>query len=336
MRLRIFGALMAVVAVAALSIVSMPAVAARAAAAATWTSPRTPDGQPDLRGYWTNATFTPLERPAEFAGKEFMTEEEAAAYEKRRQLQEDSQAKDDIHYDNVIWQKESYDKVAHRRTSLVVDPPDGQIPPLTPAAQVRAAMRAEAARTGAVSDSAASRSLGERCISWGNEGPPMLGSTYQANLQFMQTKNAFVIRHEIMNGIRIVPVDGTPHLPNTVRLLHGDSRGRWDGNTLVVDTTNFTDATPFRGPPATARQDIISSRDLHVVERFTRTDANSIAYRFTVEDPSTWTKPWSGEMLIRKWEGPIFEYACHEGNYGLGFILSAARVQDRLAAEQRH
>ena len=250
MRLRIFGALMAVTALSALSLLSMTPVAAGGRAPAdAWTSPRTPDGQPDLRGYWTNATVTPLERPAELAGKEFMTEAEAAAYEKRRQLQEESQAKDDIHYDNVIWQKESYDKVvSRRRTSLVFDPPDGKIPPLTPAAQLRAAARAEAARTGP-SDSAASRSLGERCISWGNEGPPMLGSTYQANLQFMQTKNAFVIRHEIMNGIRIVPVDGTPHLPNTVRLLHGDSRGRWDGNTLVVDTTNFTDATPFRGPP---------------------------------------------------------------------------------------
>ena len=335
MRLRIFGALTAVAALSALTTVPMPLAAARAAApAAPWNAPRTPDGQPDLRGFWTNSTVTPLERPAEFAGKEFMTEQEAEAYEKRRQLQENSQAKDDIHYDNVIWQKESYEKVAHRRTSLVVDPPDGKLPPLTPAAQVRAAMRAEAART-SPSDSAQSRSLGERCISWGNEGPPMLGSTYQANLQFMQTKNAFVIRHEIMNGIRIVPVDGTPHLPNNVRLLHGDSRGRWDGNTLVVDTTNFTDATPFRGPPATARQDIFSGRDLHVVERFTRTDANSINYQFTVDDPSTWVKPWSGEMLIRKWDGPIYEYACHEGNYGLGFILSAARVQERLAGESR-
>ena len=334
MRQRIFGALMtAVVVIAALSIISVMSLASVSASgrapATTWTPPRTPEGRPDLRGYWTNATFTPLERPADLAGKEFLTEAEAAAYEKKRLLLEESQAKDDIHYDNAIWQKESYDKVvSRRRTSLVVDPPDGKLPPLTPAAQQRLAARAEAVRSGP-SDSAASRSLGERCISWGNEGPPMLGSTYNNNLQVMQTGRYVVIRHEMIHGVRMIPVDGTPHLGPQLRQLLGDSRGRWDGDTLVVDTTNFTDATPFRGPPATARQDIFSSRDLHVVERFTRSDANSILYQFTVEDPSTWTKPWSAEMVIRKWQGPIFEYACHEGNYGLGFILSAARVQER-------
>jgi len=334
MRQRIFGALMAaalvIAALSIISVMSLASVSAGGRAPATmWTPPRTPEGQPDLRGYWTNATFTPLERPADLAGKEFLTEAEAAAYEKKRLLLEESQAKDDIHYDNAIWQKESYDKVvSRRRTSLVVDPPDGKLPPLTPAAQQRLAARAEAVR-GGPSDSAASRSLGERCISWGNEGPPMLGSTYNNNLQVMQTGRYVVIRHEMIHGVRMIPVDGTPHLGPQLRQLLGDSRGRWDGDTLVVDTANFTDATPFRGPPATARQDIFSSRDLHVVERFTRSDANSILYQFTVEDPSTWTKPWSAEMVIRKWQGPIFEYACHEGNYGLGFILSAARVQER-------
>jgi hypothetical protein len=146
-----------------------------------------------------------------------MTEAEAAAYEKKRQLQEESQAKDDIHYDNVIWQKESYDKVVTRlRTSIVVDPPDGKIPSLTPLGQQRAAARAEAART-APSDSAASRGLGERCISWGNEGPPMLGSTYNANLQIMQTSRHFVIRHEMVHGVRMIPLDGTPHLGSGLR-----------------------------------------------------------------------------------------------------------------------
>jgi hypothetical protein len=338
MRPSVIGALRAIAALsavlAAISVISLaPAASLSAGGAVPWALQHTPDGQPDLRGYWTNSTFTPLERPAELAGKEFMTEAEAAAYEKKRQLQEESQAKDDIHYDNVIWQKESYDKVVtRRRTSIVVDPPDGKIPSLTPIGQQRAAARAEASRT-APSDSAASRGLGERCISWGNEGPPMLGSTYNANLQIMQTSRHFVIRHEMVHGVRMIPLDGTPHLGSGLRQLLGDSRGRWDGNTLIVDTTNFTDATPFRGPPATARQDINSSRDLHVVERFTRTDASSILYQFTVEDPSTWTKPWSGEIVMRKWEGPIFEYACHEGNYGLGFILSAARVQERQAPQ---
>jgi len=178
-------------------------------------------------------------------------------------------------------------------------------------------------------DAAEYRSLGERCISWGNEGPPMLGSTYYNNLQILQTGNTVVIRHELMHGIRVIPVDGGPHAGAKIRQQGGDGRGHWEGNTLVVDTTNFNDRTNFRGPPATARQDIRASRSLHVTERFTRVDADSILYRFTVEDPATWVRPWSGEILMRKWEGPIYEYACHEGNYGLAFILSAARAQDK-------
>ena len=309
--------------------------AQRAPGTVKWTIAHLADGQPDFQGYWTNATYTPLERDRELGTKEFFTPEEAAAYAAKRERIENSQSKDDIHYDNVIWQNESYSKVVSRnRTSLVYDPPDGRIPELTPAAKALVAARAESARMHGPSDDAASRSLGERCISWGNEGPPMLGSTYQANLQVMQVPGRFVIRHEIMSGIRIIPVDGTPHVAKNVRMLHGDSRGRWEGDTLVVDTTNFTDRTPFRGPPATARQDIFTSRDLHVTERFTRTDADTIVYRFTVDDPTTFVRPWSGEMLMRKMEGPIFEYACHEGNYGLANILSAARVEERSAGGQ--
>jgi len=295
-----------------------------------WTLQRTADGQPDLQGYWTNATFTPLERPAEFAGKEFLTEAEALAYQQKRERQENTQSKEDIHYDNVLWQAESYSKnVSARRSSLIFDPADGKVPPLTPEGQRRAAARgAEAIRRDA-SDAAEFRSLGERCISWGNEGPPMLGSTYYNNLQIFQTARTVVIRHELMHGTRIIPVDGSPHVGPALRLLHGDSRGRWEGNVLVVDTTNFTNQTPFRGPPATTRSDISSSENLHVVERFTRTGPDEIAYRFTVEDPTTWVRPWSAEIIMRKWEGPIYEYACHEGNYGLGFILAAARAADR-------
>jgi hypothetical protein len=305
-----------------------------ATGAAKWTLAHLSDGQPDFQGYWTNATYTPLERDRELGTKEFFTPEEAAAYAKKREQIENSQSKDDIHYDNVLWQSENYSKVvARNRTSLIYDPPDGRIPELTPAAKAVVAARAERARTFGPSDEAASRSLGERCISWGNEGPPMLGSTYQANLQLMQTAGRVVIRHEIMNGIRIIPVDGTPHVAKSVRLLHGDSRGRWEAETLVVDTTNFSDRTPFRGPPATARQDVFTGRDLHVTERFTRVDADTIVYRFTVDDPSTFVRPWSGEMLMRKMDGPLFEYACHEGNYGLANILSAARVEERSGGQ---
>jgi hypothetical protein len=310
------------------------AVTLSAAGAAKWTLAHLPDGQPDFQGYWTNATYTPLERDRELGTKEFFTPEEAAAYAKKREQIENSQPKDNIHYDDRIWQNENYAKVVSRnRTSLIYDPPDGRISDLTPAAKALAADRAAYARVHGPSDEAASRSLGERCISWGNEGPPMLGSTYQANLQIVQTKSSFVIRHEIMHGVRIIPVDGSPHVAKNIHLLLGDSRGRWDGDSLVVDTTNYSDRTPFRGPPATTRQDIFTGRELHVTERFTRVDADTIVYRFTVDDPGTYLKPWSGEMLMRKMDGPLFEYACHEGNYGLANILSAARVEDRNASK---
>lgn len=316
-------------------LVAPPPVAGQTAkltkTAKSWTTPRTPDGQPDMQGYWTNATLIPLERPTALGNKEFYTEEEAAAADNQRIQRENSQAKTDIHYDNVIWQHENYSKVASTRTSLIFDPPDGRIPPLNSKGQERAAAEAVAAKRRESADSAENRSLGERCISWGNEGPPMLGSTYNANLQIVQTRATVAISHEIIHGVRIVPVDGRPHLQADMRQLGGDSRGHWEGETLVVDSTNFTDQTNFRGPPATARQDIFSSRDLHVVERFTRVDPDTIIYRFTVEDPSIWTRPWSGEMVMRRIEGPIFEYACHEGNYGLANILRAARAKETAA-----
>jgi hypothetical protein len=320
---RLFGVLGAMV-VAALLPASIEAQAAR-----QHSIPRTPDGRPDLQGYWTNATFTPLERPAELADKEFLTEAEARAYETRRRLQEHSQPADDVHYDNVIWQSEHYEKgVSGLRTSLIFDPPDGRIPPLSEEGRRRAAARAEAARRRGPADAAEYRSLGERCISWGNEGPPMIGATYNANLQIVQTDSHIAIRHEIMHGVRIIPLDGGPGLGPDLQQLDGDSRGRWDGDTLIVETANFTDRTNFRGPPATTRQDILASQNLRVIERFTRTPEGTILYRFTVEDPATWTRPWSGELVMRQMEGPIFEFACHEGNYGLANILSAARVAD--------
>ena len=291
-----------------------------------WTA-RTPEGQPDLQGYWTNATVTPLERPAEFAGKEFMTEAEAAAYEKKKLAQENSQSEDDVHYDNVIWQTENYKKgVSERRTSIVFDPPDGKLPALTSVGQQLVASIRRSS-----TDSAETRALGERCISRGNEGPPMLSANYNANLQIMQTRDAVIVRHEMIHGSRIIPIDGRPHLGARLRQLGGDSRGRWDGETLVVDTTNFTNVTNFRAPTTIARQDIITTSSLHVVERFTRPDAATMVYRFTVDDPAMWTKAWSGELVMHKWDGPIFEYGCHEGNYGLKFILGEAREQERAS-----
>jgi hypothetical protein len=297
---------------------------------ARWTAVRTPEGHPDLQGFWTNSTVTPLERPVELANKEFFTEEEAAAFEKERVLRENAQAKTDIHYDNVLWQSEKYSKaVSNRRTSLIFDPPDGRVPPLTAAGQKRAGELKEVARRREIAASAQDRNLAERCINWGAEGPPMLGSTYNANLQIMQNATSVVILNEMIHNARIVPTNGRPHLDASVRQLGGDSVGRWEGDTLIVDSTNFTDETNFRGPPSSARQDIFSSHDLHVVERFTPVDRDTILYRFTVEDPSTWTKPWSGEMVMRRMEGPIYEYACHEGNWGLANILAGARAAEK-------
>ncbi len=300
----------------------------------SWTPPRTPDGHPDMQGYWTNATFTPLERPKELGTKEFFTPAEATEYQKKKLQEENSQSPDDVHYDNVIWQGESYQKtISNQRTSLIYDPPDGRIPPLSDQGKKLAAVKAAAARRREAAESAQDRTLAERCIAWGNEGPPMVGSTYNANLQIVQTGGSFVIHHEIIHGVRTIPTDGTPHLPAEIHQLGGDSRGHWEGDTLVVDTTNFNDETNFRGPPATTRQDIFSDHNLHVVERFTMTGPDTILYRFTVDDPTVWTKSWSGELVIRRFAGPIFEYACHEGNYGLPNILAGARQAERQAAE---
>jgi hypothetical protein len=301
------------------------------AGAATGGTFRTPDGHPDLQGYWTNDTYTPLERPAEAGGKEFFTPEEAMAFLKSRTDRLINQSRTDVHYDDALWQAENYAKQAHMRTSLVTDPPDGKLPPLTPGGQKLLAAR-NAVRASGPADSAQVRTLAERCITWGNVGPPMMPPTYNANLQIIQTRDHVLIRHEMMHDVRVIPLDGRPHPARSVQMLAGDARGRWEGDTLVVDTTNFTNNTNFRGTPQSTRQDIFATESLHVVERFTRVDANTIRYQFTVEDPAVWTKSWSGEMPLRPFEGPIYEYACHEGNYGLPNILRAARVQEAAGA----
>ncbi len=336
--LRSIGILALVLAAALLA--PVPVVGqATSSEAKTWTAPRTPDGQPDLQGIWTSATFTPLERPAHLAGKEFFTEEEAAELrqlftaegvdplarsaineedeeQRRKRLR---QSKESIHYDNAIWLATTRPKgLSSRRTSLIVDPPDGRIPPLTPEAQKR-----EADRTAARSfDSHETRPLAERCIVWRHEGSPMLPPAYNDILQIFQAPGYVAVLQEMSNnGVRIIPLDGRPHLPPNIRQFPGDSRGRWEGDTLVVDTTNFTDKTHFRG----------SSEALHVVERFTRADADTILYEFTVEDPTSWTQPWSAEFPLMKTAGPLYEYACHEGNYDLPNILRVARNLEKAA-----
>lgn len=299
-----------------------------------WTPPRTLDGHPDLSGNWNNSTFTPLERPLKLGNKEFYTEAEAAEVEKQRLKDENSQAETDIHYDNSLWQTEKWGKgLSNRRTSLIFDPPDGRIPPLSAEGQKELLLVKAGERRRAAAESAQDRTLAERCIAWGNEGPPMIGSTYNANMQILQTKESVTILHEIIHGFRTIPLNGQPHLAASVAQLGGDSRGHWEGDVLVVDSTNFNDQTNFRGPPQSTRQDIFSDHNLHVTERFERTAADTITYRFTVEDPTVWVKPWSGELLMKKTPGPIYEYACHEGNYGLANILSGARAREKASAK---
>ena len=291
-----------------------------------WTLSRTPDGQPDLQGIWTNATTTPLERPAALAGKEFFTEQELAENEKALQQPRTRESAGTVaHYDFAQYGLDPLQakRTSSRRTSLIVDPPDGKIPPLTAEARKRAAARAEARKGIGPFDGPESRPLGERCIWMAGEGPPMLPEAYNANLQIQQGPGYVAILQEEIHNVRIIPLDGRPHAGPKIRQLMGDSRGRWEGDTLVVDTTNFTDRTNFRG----------SSENLHVIERFTRTGEESILYEFTVEDPATWARPWKAELTMAKTKGPIFEYACHEGNYGLANNLSGARAQEKAAAE---
>jgi len=281
-------------------------------------------GERDLQGIWTNATVTPLERPAEFAGREFLTEAEAVAYEKRVRERNDADRRETdaeadlaTGYNDLFWER-GRSVVATRRTSLVVDPRDGRIPPLTADAQKNAAARAEARRL-RPADGPEDRSLADRCIVRGTSGPPMLPAGYSNNYRFVQTPDVVVILVEMIHDARIIPLDGRAHLGVNVRQMLGDPRGRWEGRTLVVETTNFTDKTNFRG----------SGQNLRVTERFTRTDEGTLLYQFTVDDPQSFTRPWSGEIPMKKVAGPIFEYACHEGNYSMANILSAARHEER-------
>ena len=306
----------------------LASVAASGQQATTKWTQRTPDGQPDLEGYWSNVTITPLERPAELAGKEFYTEQELAEKEKRAEIPRTAEqiAGTIAHYDFHQYGLDltQTKHALNLRTSLIVDPPDGKIPPLTPEGKKRAAERAEERKKMGPYDGPESRNLGERCIFMATEGPPMLPPAYNANLQIQQGSGYVAILQEEIHDVRIIALDGHPHLGPNIRQYMGDARGHWEGNTLVVDTTNFNDRTNFRG----------SSGNLHVIEWFTRLDADTILYRFTVEDPSTWARPWTAELPMTKIKGPIYEFACHEGNFDMVNNLSAARAAEKAAAEK--
>jgi hypothetical protein len=290
-----------------------------------YVAPRTTYDQPDLQGFWTNASITPLERPEELGNKAFYTKEEyEKALAKLKEAPTNVVNGSDVHYDLAQFglDRGSASNVPNLRTSLIVDPPNGRIPAMKPEAQTRNAER-NAYRRAHMWDAAEFRGLSERCIVWGSEGPPMLPVGYNADMQIVQSQNYVAILQEMIHDVRIIPLDNRPHLDAGVQQWLGDSVGHWEGETLVVDTKNFTDQTAFRG----------SSANLHVVERFTRVNPDTIRYQFTVEDPDTWDQPWSGEVPMSRIEGPIFEYACHEGNYGMPNILSGVRAEERAAEE---
>jgi len=312
-----------------------PQSAAKQATAAdkNWTPPRTPDGRPDLQGVWDYRTIAPLERPPELGTKEFFTAEEAAKFESEENQRQNRDLIDPevggLNYPpggvipyNEFWYDRG-NKLGSRRTSLIVDPPDGRLPPWTSEGQKVAELRAARSRDDQLghphADSWEDRPLQERCLIGLNAGPPMTPGAYNNNVQLLQTPGYVVILNEMVHSARIVPMDGRAH--GNIRQWKGDSRGHWEGDTLVVDTINFKRETNVAG----------TSANTHLIERFTRTGPDTLAYEFTVDDSTMWTKPWKAVVPMLKSDEPIYEYACHEGNYAMRSILAGARAADKAA-----
>ncbi len=290
---------------------------------------RTAFGHPDLQGVWNFSTLTPLERPDVLKGKAVLTEQEAKDYEQTllKAFDHDTQdgaervCKGTGNY-NEFWYDRGSSVVKTRRTSLIVDPPDGRIPAMTAEGIRRGDARAAAQKARGPADSWEDRGIAERCILGFNSGPPMMPGAYNNNVQLFQTPTHVVIFTEMVHDARIVPIDGRPPLGGSIQQWNGSSRGRWEGNTLVVETKNFTGKTAFRG----------ATEKLRLIERFTRADRDTLLYEFTIDDPATFTRPWTAQVPMTKTPGPLYEYACHEGNYGMHGILSGARAKERAAA----
>ena len=321
---------------AAVAVAGSVALAGQAA----WKVARTPDGHPDFQGIWANNTVTPLERPAQWKDKTRLTDAEIAELQKiAAQIQEndgDAQFGDGLilavlerqtkpgSYDpgtgnyNQFWiaERDWHD----RRTSLITDPPDGKMPPMLPAAQQRRAAEIQQRRAHAFEDPEVFPN-GERCV---NFGIPRLGAGYNSYLQIVQTRDYVMIMNEMAHDARIIPLDGRPHLDSRIRPWNGDSRGRYEGDTLVIDTTNISPKSDFRG----ARE------KLHLVERLTRVSSGVLNYEVTIEDPSTWTRPWTVMIPLAHKDEPIFEYACHEGNDAIPNMLAGHRYEEREAAKK--
>jgi hypothetical protein len=291
-------------------------------------SRRTPWGDPDLEGIWTNATLTPLQRPPELASKEFFTPDEAVQFQRTRIEQTNADRPlppGQVGAYNDAFFERGTSIVRSRRTSLVVDPSDGRIPALTPDAQkkVEARQKREAASP---ADGPEDRWLTERCILFGAT-VPMLPEPYNNNYRIIQSPGYVTILVEMNHDARVIPLDGRPHLATGHQQWTGDSRGRWEGATLVVETTNlkFNHQSRF----GVGYLNGLSDERLRVVERFTMTDADTLTYQATVEDPSVFVRPWTVELPMARTAGPLFEVACHEGNYGMSNILSGQRAEER-------
>ena len=327
-------------AITAVSVVSAPALVAgqdRAgaprAAAKTSAIPRTADGKPDLHGIWDFRTITPMERPKDLADKPTLTEAEAAEWERKNQRNQDnreatpgnlvngqrSNADVERAY-NDFWWDFGKKAVSTRRTSLIIDPSDGRIPALTPEGQKRAAARREARERPAVGPE--DRGVGERCILGFNAGPPMLPSAYNNNVQLIQTPNHVVIFNEMVHNARVVPVTSRAH--GSVQQWNGDSRGRWEGDTFVVESTRFLSETSFPN----------SGDSFQLTERFTLANADTLVYEFTVNDPKVWTKPWTVQVPMARSDELMYEYACHEANYGMENLLKGARYLEKEGAAE--
>ena len=320
---------------------SAQSAAGKSAKNTTWTAPRTPDDHPDFQGVWANNSATPLERPKIVEGRAYLTEQEVAALKKKAAELFDDGNSDAAFFDQVfetvlanvkgaktgfkstdgetgdyssVW-TESRDW--DNRTSLITDPADGRLPPVTPQAaeRQRARLAAPRGRPAGPED----RSLSERCITYGT---PQLVAGYQSYRQIVQTRETVAIMTEMIHDTRVIPIGGLPHLPSDVQTWDGDARGHWEGDTLVVDSTNFKPGA-FRN---------VSTEKLHVVERFTRTSPETLQWEVTIDDAGAWTKPWTAKILLRRANKAVYEYACHEGNYGLMDILAGARHEEEEEA----
>ena len=314
-------------AVAALILTWQGQMAAQSESASSDQVMRTPDGQPDISGIFTFRTLTPLERPDALEGKDTLDAESAAQFEasERIRLNRDlfdpetgapnagyqPRAEGGVLSYNEFWYERGIELTADKRTSLIVDPPDGRIPFTAEHREARRIRRLNL-RNG-FADHYTDRSLSDRCLMGFNAGPPMTAASYNNNVHILQTQGQVVILNEMVHNARIIPIDGQPH--GDLRQWSGDSRGRWEGETLVIETNKFRGETSLRG----------STRDTYLVERFRRVDPDTVVYEFTVEDPNTLTRSWTATMPLRRTDGPLFEYACHEGNVGMHGIMAGAR-----------